>query len=147
VLQTFSKAWGMASIRLGMAFADPQIIRILNTIKYPYNLSLLTQQFALKELDNIERVENWIRNILNQKLWLMTKLQELPVIQTVYPSNANFILVKVENPVLVYKYLLDQKIIVRNRSTVSLCAGCLRITIGAENENKILVDALKHFMG
>lgn len=142
VLQTFSKAWGMASVRLGMAFADPTIIRYFNTVKYPYNINLLTQRFVFEALDQADRTRQWVAMLLAERSVLAQGLGRLPLIKTVYPSDANFVLVKVDNPNAVYTYLVDKGIVVRNRHTVSLCEGCLRITVGTSEENKQLLDAL-----
>jgi len=145
ILQTFSKAWGLASIRLGMAFASRQIISVLNKIKYPYNVNYLTQQYALEALDKIENKEDWVRYILSNKLLLMEELESVKIVKRIYPSDANFFLIKVDEPKMVYEYLVENKIIIRNRSNVSLCAGCLRITVGTQDENDILVKALKKY--
>lgn len=145
VLQTFSKAWGLASIRLGMAFASKEIIGYLNKIKYPYNINLLTQQFAIETLDKNNEKDDWVRLILNNKTILEEELESIKIINEIYPSDSNFILVKVDDPLMVYNYLVENKIIVRNRSTVSLCAGCLRITVGTQEENDLLVKALRKF--
>jgi len=142
VLQTFSKAWGMASVRLGMAFADPTIIRYFNTVKYPYNINLLTQRFVFEALDQADRTRQWVAMLLAERSVLAQGLGRLPLIKKVYPSDANFVLVKVDNPNAVYTYLVDKGIVVRNRHTVSLCEGCLRITVGTSEENKQLLDAL-----
>ena len=144
VLQTLSKAWGMAGIRLGMAFASPEIIGILNKIKYPYNLNILTQEKALEMLENKVQVENWVATIINERNRVSEELKKLPLVKTVYPSDANFVLVSVENATLIYNKLVEKGIIVRDRSKVNLCAGCLRITIGTPEENNLLMDALKN---
>lgn len=143
VLQTLSKAWGMAGIRLGMAFASSEIIGILNKIKYPYNLNILTQEKALEMLGNKVQVENWVATIINERNRISEELKKLSVVKTVYPSDANFVLVSVENATLMYNKLVEQGIIVRDRSKVNLCAGCLRITIGSPEENNLLLEALK----
>jgi histidinol-phosphate aminotransferase len=145
ILQTFSKAWGLASIRLGMAFASRQIVTTLNKIKYPYNVNYMTQEQALKALNKEEKKEEWIQFILNNKKLLIEKLENVRIIQKIYPSDANFFLIKVEEPKNVYEYLIENKIIVRNRSNISLCAGCLRITVGTQEENDLLIKALKKF--
>jgi histidinol-phosphate aminotransferase len=145
VLQTFSKAWGLASIRLGMAFASPQIIALLNKIKYPYNINLLTQQYALEAIDNVGKKTNWVNSIIKNRTVLSEQLKSLTLVKFIYPTDANFLLIKVDEPNRVYDYLVSKGIIVRNRNTVSLCAGCLRITIGTEAENTELVEALKTF--
>lgn len=143
VLQTFSKAWGMAAVRLGMAFASTEIIHYLNKVKYPYNINLLTQNFVSAELAEMERKNDWVDLILQQRADMITALGKLSVIQHIYPTDANFILVKVADANAVYQYLVDEKIIVRNRNTVSLCLGCLRITVGIPEENELLINALK----
>jgi histidinol-phosphate aminotransferase len=143
VFQTLSKAWGGAGIRLGMAFASPGIIEILNKIKYPYNISQLTQEWALRLLDRQEAMKAELFEILNERTLIETALQELPFVQRIYPSDANFILVKVDDPNATYDYLVKKGIIVRNRNTVTLCEGCLRITIGTPEQNKLLVKTLQ----
>lgn len=142
ILQTFSKAWGMAGIRLGMAFAQPEIIRIFNKVKYPYNINILTQKKALKLLDNYQEKEEWVKTILEERGRMVKKLFKLPFVQVVYPSDANFILVKMNDARGIYEYLTEQKIIVRDRSKITLCDDCLRITIGSPKENKKLRKAL-----
>ncbi len=145
VLHTFSKAWGLAGIRLGMAFAQSTIIDILNKIKYPYNVNILTIRKALKVVKRAARKEKWVNVIIRNRDELMKQLKSLPVVETVYPSDANFFLIRVADPELVYNFLVDQKIIVRDRSKLALCKGCLRITVGKRKENKKLVDALKQY--
>jgi len=143
VLQTFSKAWGMAAVRLGMAFASPEIIHYFNKVKYPYNINLLTQNFVSAELAELERKNDWVDLILQQRTDLISALEKMPVVQHIFPTDANFVLVKVADANAVYNYLVDKKIIVRNRNTVSLCLGCLRITVGVPEENELLINALK----
>ena len=143
VLQTFSKAWGMAAVRLGMAFASPEIIHYLNKVKYPYNINLLTQNFVSAELEELDRKNDWVDLILQQRTDLIAALHKLPIVRYIYPTDANFILVKVDDANAVYQYLVVEKIIVRNRNTVSLCLGCLRITVGIPEENELLINALK----
>ena len=143
ILQTFSKAWGMAGIRLGMAFAEPEIIRVFNKIKYPYNINILTQQKAMELLDNLQEKEEWVKIILEERDKMVRKLFKLPFVQVIYPSDANFILVKMHDARGIYEYLTEQKIIVRDRSKVTLCEDSLRITIGSPEENKKLRKALK----
>ena len=145
VLQTFSKAWGMAGIRLGMAFAAPEIIAVLNKIKYPYNLNILTQQKALELLENKSVVENWVSTLISERERVAEELGKLEVVQKVYPSDANFLLVAVQNAADLYQKLVKNGIVVRDRSKVHLCADCLRITIGSPNENDQLLNALKTF--
>ena len=146
VLQTFSKAWGMAGIRLGMAFAQPEIIRIFNKIKYPYNINILTQKKAMELLDHAEEKEEWVKTIVEERDKMVRKLFKLSFVQVVYPSDANFILVKMHDARGIYEYLTDLKIIVRDRSKIALCDDCLRITIGSPKENKKLRKALKELV-
>jgi len=146
ILQTFSKAWGLAGIRLGMAFAQPEIIRIFNKIKYPYNINMLTQKKALELLDLIPEKEAWVKTIVDEHDKMVRKLFKLPFVQVVYPSDANFLLVKMHDARGIYDYLKDQKIIVRDRSKIALCDDCLRITIGSPMENKMLRKALKELI-
>ncbi len=143
VMQTFSKAWGLAGLRLGMAFAGLPIINYLNKVKYPYNINLSTQQLALEALEGITRVNDWVKITVEQREWLAEKLGVLPVTETVYPSDANFILVKMKDAVAVYNYLAAKGIIVRDRSKVILCDDCLRITVGTPAENQQLINELK----
>jgi histidinol-phosphate aminotransferase len=143
ILQTFSKAWGVAGIRLGMAFAQPDIIRVFNKIKYPYNINILTQEKALELIENEREKNEWVKVILDERAKMIRKLFKLPFVHIIYPSDANFILVKMEDARGIYEYLTEQKIIVRDRSKVTLCEDCLRITIGSPEENKKLRKALK----
>ncbi|MBP1637700.1 MAG: histidinol phosphate aminotransferase apoenzyme [Bacteroidetes bacterium] len=142
ILQTFSKAWGNAAIRLGMAFASEEIISIFNKIKYPYNINTLTQNQALKSLENEKQVKNWVEITLTERKKLISDLSGLKMVQHIYPTNANFVLVRVNDANAVYQHLVNEGIIVRNRNTVSLCLGCLRITVGTPEENKILLNEL-----
>lgn len=143
ILQTFSKAWGNASIRLGMAFASDEIIAVLNKIKYPYNVNLLTQQHILKLLNNPELVKEWVAVLLKEREILIAQLKSLDLVKHIYPTDANFVLIKVDDANAVYNYLVHQSIIVRNRNTVSLCMGCIRITVGTAEENATLISELK----
>lgn len=143
ILQTFSKAWGIAAVRLGMAFASPEIISLFNKVKYPYNINILTQNFVQSELDKIQLKEEWVKTLLAQRVYLVQELLKISFIEKIYPSDANFILVKVPDANNIYNKLVDQGIIIRNRNTVSLCNGCLRITIGTKEENNKLISALK----
>ena len=145
ILQTFSKAWGMAGLRLGMAFTSPALVDVLSKIKYPYNLNVLTQQTALELLDSVSEMENWVKLLLDERVKLNDQLAQLPFVVKQYPSDSNFLLVKTTDSRKIYQYLVDQKIIVRDRSSVALCEGCLRITVGSPQENKQLVDALKKY--
>lgn len=142
ILQTFSKAWGSAAIRLGMAFASVEIIAVLNKIKYPYNINILTQQQALLALNNAGQVKKWVQTLLNEREILIKKLNQLSIVQHIYPTDANFVLVKVSDANGIYQTLVNKGIIVRNRNNVSLCNGCLRISVGTPDENKILMDEL-----
>jgi histidinol-phosphate aminotransferase len=143
ILQTFSKAWGMAGIRLGMAFAHPAITGILNKIKYPYNLNILTQHKALELLSGESRMKEWVKILSNERQKLTDSLRHLPVVEKVWPSDANFLLVRVNDARKIYEYLVEKAIIVRDRSRILLCENSLRITVGTPEENKILIDALK----
>lgn len=143
VLQTFSKAWGCAAIRLGMAFAHADIIGILNKIKYPYNVNRLTQQEAVRMMEQHYRVKEWVSSLLEERTRLVREFKKLPCCQHVYPTDANFFLTRVTDAKKIYDYLVSQGIIVRNRSNITLCKDCLRITIGTRPENDTLLDALK----
>jgi histidinol-phosphate aminotransferase len=145
ILQTFSKAWGMAGIRLGMAFASREIISVLNKIKYPYNVNKLTINFALERINKAEEKDNWVKLILGQRKRLNLELNKLKSVKEILPTDANFMMVKFEKPREVLKFLTDRKIIVRDRSAVALCEGCLRITIGTEAENNSLLEALTEY--
>ncbi len=145
VLQTFSKAWGMAGIRLGMAFAQPEIIGIMNKVKYPYNINLLTQQRAMEEVMQYNRVQGWVDSILKERTRLMKEFEALDCCIKVYPSDANFFLARVKDAAATYNYLVDQGIIVRNRSKIALCGNSLRVTIGTVPENNALLDALSKY--
>jgi histidinol-phosphate aminotransferase len=140
ILQTFSKAWGMAGIRLGVGFGNPELINVLNRMKYPYNVSLLTQQTALEMLERGSEVEMWVRSIIEQRKCLEGNLRQLSFVKEVYPSDANFLLVRVNDPVSVCRWLGSSKLIVRNRSNLPLCENCIRITVGTAIENKMLID-------
>lgn len=142
ILQTLSKAWGLAGLRLGMAFGGMPIINYLNKVKYPYNINSATQQLAIEALGNISSINNWTKTITDQKEWLSNELNKQEFTEIVYPSDANFILVKLRNARAIYEYLCIKGIIVRDRSTVILCEDCLRITIGTPDENKKLLAAL-----
>lgn len=143
ILQTFSKAWGSAAIRLGMAFASVEIVEVLNKIKYPYNINILTQQQALKALQQKEQVEEWVKTLLSERASLIENLQKINLVKHIYPTDANFVLIKVDDANAVYQKLVEKSIIVRNRNTVSLCLGCIRITVGTKEENTILIENLK----
>ena len=143
ILQTFSKAWGCAGIRLGIACAHPEVIAILNKIKYPYNVNQLTQEKAWEILDNQEAMKSQLTLILSERTRMQQELSAIPLVKKIYPTDANFILTDVGNADQVYQKLVEQGIIVRNRNKVALCAGCLRITVGTEDENTTLLNALK----
>ncbi|MEI7421590.1 MAG: histidinol-phosphate transaminase [Prolixibacteraceae bacterium] len=143
ILQTLSKAWGLAGIRLGMAFASKEIIDLLSKIKYPYNINLLTQHKALEMLKSSDAKENWVETILTQKALLIKELHNLQNVLKIYPSDANFVLVKTTDAKKIYHALVERQIIVRDRSKVVLCGEALRITVGTAEENRFLIDALK----
>jgi len=143
ILQTFSKAWGNAAIRLGMAFASTEIIAVLNKIKYPYNINILTQKHAINALKSPDQVKEWVKILLAERTVLINSLKKLPMVIHVYPTDANFVLVKVNNANATYHQLVDRSIIVRNRNSVTLCNDCLRITVGTPEENKILLEEMK----
>ena len=145
VLNTLSKAWGCAAIRLGMAFASKEIIGLYNKVKYPYNVNLLTQQQAMEALKDPFEVDNWVKLLLQERTRMMQAFKELPICQKVYPTDANFFLAKVNDAQKTYDYLVNKGIIVRNRSRVALCQNCLRITIGNKSENNELLSALRQF--
>lgn len=145
VLNTFSKAWGCAGIRLGMAFASEEIIGLFNKVKYPYNVNVLTQQKALEVLSDVVTLQRRISMILEERTKLMQAFSTLPVCKKIYPTDANFFLAKVDNADAIYDYLVRKGIIVRNRSKVSLCGNCLRVTIGTKDENTKLLAALRQF--
>ena len=145
VLQTFSKAWGSAGIRLGMAFASSEIISIFNKIKYPYNINKLTQEHALILLSHQDQVRLWVKELIDERNELARQLAAFSFINKIYPSDANFLLVKTNDAQRLYNYLVTKGIIVRNRSNITLCMGCIRITVGTSEENQILLDALKEY--
>ncbi len=144
VFQTFSKAWGLAAVRLGMAFASPEIIRLFNKVKYPYNVNQLTQEFVFQQLDEEERKQNWVKMLIEGRSFLIEHLKGLDEVEEIYPSDANFVLVKVSDANGIYAKLADAGVIVRNRHSVTLCGNCLRITVGTPEENKILIDTWKN---
>lgn len=145
VLNTFSKAWGCAGIRLGMAFAGSEIIDLFNKVKYPYNINLLTQHQAFDALKRRYDVDKWVRVLMYERNQLAASFKELPFCRKVYPTDANFFLVKVDDADVIYKYLVSCGIIVRNRSRVELCGNCLRITVGTTQENNQLLSALRSY--
>lgn len=143
ILQTFSKAWGLASLRLGMAFCSPEVLSILNKIKPPYNISGLTQRTVLEALENKAEKDEMVKDIQSSKLELNRLLSELSIVKKIHPSDANFYLVEIDNANVYYQRLIEKKVIVRDRSRVVLCENCLRITVGTKYENFKLVQALK----
>lgn len=145
VLQTFSKAWGSAAIRLGMAFSFVEIIDVLNKIKYPYNVNILTQHQAIESMKNESQKIDWVNTLLQARKVLMEKLEKLSVVEKVYPTDANFVLVRVPDADKIYQDLIRKGIVVRNRNNVSLCEGCLRITVGTPDENETLLAELKKY--
>lgn len=146
IFQTFSKAWASAGLRLGMAFASPEIIAVYNKVKYPYNVNLQTQQLMLAHLQEPQRIQAWVTELIEQRSFLQQALAALPIVQHIYPSDANFLLVKVDDADALYQYLVAQGIIVRNRNRVRLCEGCLRITVGTSDENAALMAAMQQFI-
>ena len=145
VMQTFSKAWGLAALRLGMCFASEEIISILNKIKPPYNINSATQELAIKALDHLEEVNAMIKETVKEREALVRSLTDIPLVQKIFPSDANFVLARMKDATKVYEYLIGRGIIVRNRSNVLLCDDSLRITIGTRDQNQQLIDALKEY--
>lgn len=145
IMQTLSKAWGLAALRLGMAFASEEIINVLNKVKPPYNINQASQELALQALEEVGQVNDMIREIVEQRGKLAMQLQELPLVLRIFPSDANFLLAKVTDAKVIYDFLLTKGIVVRDRSRVELCEGCLRITIGTPAENEQLLLALKEY--
>ena len=146
ILQTLSKAWGLAGLRIGMAFASEEIISLFNKVKPPYNISEAAQLLATEALDNIDTINNWIKEVVAERKILADKLQSLSFVKKVYDSEANFLLVKVNDATVVYDFLVTEGIIIRNRSKVELCENCLRITIGTKDENISLINSLEKFI-
>ena len=145
VLQTLSKAWGLAGIRLGMVFAHRDLIAYLSAVKYPYNVNALSMEEAMNMLEKGMERDFWVQSILAQRQRLSSALESFSFVRRIYPSDANFLLVKVDDPADLYKFLMRQGIIVRDRSRVPLCEGCLRITIGTPEENRALIAALNTY--
>ena len=145
VLNTLSKAWGAAAIRLGMAFASPDIIAIFNKVKYPYNINLLTQERAISVLSDPFEVDRWVQLILQERERMVEAFRQLPICKQVYPTDANFFLARVSDAQGIYDYLVERGIIVRNRTRVQLCHNCLRITVGTRAENSELLSALRQY--
>ncbi len=142
VLQTLSKAWGLAGLRLGMCFASPKIIGYLNKVKAPYNINIVTQELALQALEEVGQVNDMIKLLVDMRIALAQVIASMPHVIQVFPSDTNFILVKIPKARQLYEYLLSQGIIVRDRSALELCEDSLRITVGTEQENTLLVDAM-----
>lgn len=147
VMQTFSKAWGAAAMRLGIAYASPEIIGVFNNVKYPYNINILTQREALRLLGDHHRIAAVAREIVQSRDHLAHALAALACVRRVYPSDANFLLVEVSDADAIYAFLRDAGVIVRNRSRVTLCGNCLRITVGTESENDLLINCLSAYEG
>lgn len=145
VMQTLSKAWGLAALRLGLAFGSSGIIQLFNKVKPPYNINKASQDLAIKALENVELLNNRIRETITQKKFLIKELQNFSFVNKIYESDANFILVKVDNADKLYRYLSSNSIIVRNRSKEVLCENCLRITVGTSEENLQLINTLKEY--
>ena len=145
VLQTLSKAWGLAGLRLGMAFASEEIIEVFNKVKPPYNINEASQKLALEALQNVDQVNDWIKQTVKEREKLISTLSSAHFVTKIYPSDANFILVKTTNPSDIYNFLVEKGIIVRDRSKVELCEGCLRITVGTPEENELLIHTLKNY--
>ncbi|MCO4294189.1 histidinol-phosphate transaminase [Solitalea sp. MAHUQ-68] len=146
VLQTLSKAWGLAALRVGMAFACQDIIDVYNKVKPPYNMSQATQELALEALNNIEQVNVWIKETVTERNKLSKALEGISIVEKVYPSDANFVLAKIKYADYLYDFLVERGIIVRNRSKVVLCEDCLRITVGTPSENEALINTIKEFV-
>lgn len=145
VLQTFSKAWGLAGLRLGMAIGAREIVDVLNKIKYPYNVNVQTQEIALKALQAVDKKDKAVKEIIEQRKILKDQLLKLSITEQVYPSDGNFLLVRIKDAPGTYQYLMDRKIIIRDRSKVTLCKNCVRITVGTPRENESLIAALKTY--
>lgn len=145
VLQTLSKAWGLAGLRLGMTFASQSIIEVMNKVKPPYNINQATQELVLKALEEVGQVNDMIKLLVDMREALAEVFISMPTVETVYPSDANFILVKITDARKVYEFLLTKGIVLRDRSNVQLCENCLRITVGTEHENTVLVDAMQEW--
>ncbi len=146
ILQTFSKAWGLAGLRLGMAFASTEMIEVLNKVKPPYNINQATQDLALKALEEVGQVNDMIKILVDMRNALAEVFTQILIVEKVYPSDANFLLLKVQGARKLYDYLLTRGIVVRDRSNVQLCDECLRVTIGTENENTLLIDAFADYL-
>jgi histidinol-phosphate aminotransferase len=145
ILQTLSKAWGLAGLRLGMAFACPEIVALLNKIKPPYNISGSTQRLALQAFAKPEQKDKWVQEIIGARIRLAARLSNLRSVKRVFPSATNFLLVRIDNATDVYQKLIKDRIVVRDRSRVIQCEDCLRITVGTTQENEKLLEALKSY--
>ena len=145
VLQTFSKAWGLASLRLGMAFGSEELIKLLNKIKYPYNINGLTQRALLENISNISFVKDSVKKLNQNRELLISELEKLSIVTKIFPSDANFLLIKFTEAKNIFDFLINQKVIVRDRSKVVLCDDSLRISVGTEEENHILLNLLKQY--
>lgn len=143
VMQTLSKAWGLAALRIGMIFSSYSIVQILNKIKPPYNINLASQELAIEALQNVEQVNSWIKKLVEEREKLKEKLKQCDGVEYIYPSDANFLLVKIKKARKMYEALVEKGIIVRDRSRVVLCEGCLRITVGTTEENESLVKTME----
>ena len=143
IMQTFSKAWGLAGLRLGMAFASAAIIEVLNKVKPPYNINQVSQELVVKALEEVGQVNDMIKLLVDMRDALSEVFLSMPTVEKVYPSDANFLLVKIKDASRLYAFLLTRGIVLRDRSNVKLCEDCLRITVGTEKENTILVDAMQ----
>ena len=145
VMHTFSKSWGLAGIRLGVGYTSADMVHYFNRVKPPYNINQLTQQRALDALSQLGKLNEMVTEIIQQRDWLSKQLGDLAMVQKVFPSQANFLLVRFNDPKDVFDYLIDREIIVRDRSTVTKCHGCLRISVGTHLENRKLINALKEY--
>ncbi len=145
VIQTFSKAWGMAGLRIGSAYAHPEIIKILNKVKYPYNINQLTQAKLLESLENEARKEEYVREILELRERLAGQLKTMEIVEKIFPSDSNMLLVRFRQAKKLFQFLLEKKIIVRDRTNVALCKDCLRITVGTKEENERLLEHIALF--
>jgi histidinol-phosphate aminotransferase len=145
VMQTLSKAWGLAALRLGLCYASMDIIEVFNKVKPPYNVNKASQQLAVDALANTTQVNDWIKEVVAQKEMLIKELAAFSFIGYVYPSDANFFLMKVKDADKLYKYLSDNGVIIRNRSKEVNCENCLRVTIGTPDENQQLINLLKSY--
>ena len=145
VMQTLSKAWGLAALRLGLCYASMDIIELFNKVKPPYNINDASQQLGVAALKNIDLVNEWINNVVKQKEWLIKEMGNFTFVETIYPSDANFFLMRVNDAAKVYTYLSDNEVVVRNRSKEPGCNNCLRVTIGTPEENQQLIKLLKNY--